>query len=112
MLRKRYHRDIGLPAGVPLRPDTSALHWTTHALHALREDGYLGGCHSLHEHAVCIEVTLNPDRSVWRWLLRQPLDADNDLCLVVEPNGTVVTSWTNRCNDIHRTLDRRLYATL
>lgn len=109
MCRRRYHRDLGIPEGVPLRPPTGALRWTAHALEQLHQDGFHGD-RALDEKAKCIEVTLEPDGSVWRWLMRQRLTSSNDLCMVVENNGTVVTCWVNHVGDTHRTLNRRLYS--
>lgn len=109
MTRRRYHVDFGLPS-VPLRP-TAPLRWTDHARRQLREDGFEQPVTSVSEAARCIEVTLNQDGSVWRWLLRQPLNTLLDLCLVIEAGGTVVTCWVNGKWDHHRTLNRALYQT-
>lgn len=112
MLR-RYHRDIGLPAGVQLRPDVPRLQFSPHATSELRKDGYPTQFAplTLSEKVQLVELWLNQDHSVYRWLFRQSLDADNDLCLVVEPTGIVVTCWTNDRTDRHKTLQRHLYAT-
>lgn len=112
--RRRYHRDIYLPPGVPLHP-TSAdrLVWTDHAWRALRDDGFSKSRLEhivLAEDAKCIDITMEGD-TVLRWLMRQPLTPSKDICLVMEAGGVVVTCWVNYKTDGHRFLDRRLYAT-
>jgi ribosomal protein L32 len=105
--KRRYHRDIGFPHGIILRPPP-LLRWSRHALEQLHQDGFHGD-HALKHDAVCIEVTME-DEQVSRWLMRQSLTAQCDLCLVVDAGGIVITCWMNQRGDTHRTLDRRQYA--
>lgn len=108
-MRKRYHRDIGIPDNITLRPPQRTLSWTVHALNELIQDSIEPPPHELARDAACIEVTVNQDGTVWRWLFRQYFTPYQDILLVVQPNGEVVTCWTNDVTDTHRTLDTSLY---
>lgn len=108
-MRRRYHRDIGIPDNIPLRPQRAALSWTAHALSALIQDSTELPPDELSDDAQCVEVTVNQDGTVWRWLFRQALTLYQDILLVVQLNGEVVTCWTNDKTDTHRTLDKSLY---
>ena len=49
------------------------------------------------------------DGRVVKYAVRQPLDEDNDITIVLGANNVVRTAWINSKYDIHRTLDRSKY---
>lgn len=108
-VRRRYHRDIGIPDNIALVPPRRILSWTVHALSALIQDSTELPPNELSDDAQCVEVTCNQDGSVWRWVFRQAFTPYQDILLVLQPNGEVVTCWTNDITDTHRTLDTSLY---
>lgn len=109
--KRRYHRDIGFPAGTLLHPPVTSLYYKHHAMQALDNDDMLRHRPlDLPDYAECIEVTTNPDGSVFRWVMRMPVLPQQDLVLVIEVDGTVVTAWVNARTDVHHTLNRSLYS--
>lgn len=46
---------------------------------------------------------------VFKYAVRQPLDEDNDITVVVDANGVVRTAWINSKDDQHWTLDSSKY---
>lgn len=109
--KRRYHRDIGFPAGTLLHPPVHQLYFTHHALEALDADDLLRyKPMELCEDAECVEVTTHADGSTYRWVMRMPILPQRDLTLVVEADGTVITAWMNWRSDTHSTLNRSLYS--
>ena len=56
------------------------------------------------------EVEIDNDGNVIKYAVRQPLDNDNDITVVVDVRGVVRTAWVNSNEDIHRTLNPANYA--
>lgn len=55
------------------------------------------------------EVEVDDNGQVLKYAVRQPLDSDNDITVVVDVNGVVRTAWVNSNEDIHRTLNPANY---
>lgn len=58
--------------------------------------------------AQVIELGVEGNKVV-KMLLRMPMDATRDLCMVLTNTGYVKTVWCNLRSDSHRTLDRTKY---
>jgi hypothetical protein len=119
LLTKLYHKDTGIPAGLPMPAPGSVLHYSRHALSAAKDD-------HLDEHELpprlpdvfeVIDVTVMGGVPA-RWALRFPLFRNVegkptrtgfDLIIVVSYDYTVLTVYINADTDQHTTLRRERY---
>lgn len=119
---KTYHRDIGIPTNVTVPQRTVSCEYSGHADRERFDDRY-GTIPRLDDvdltTADVVEVSTT-DNKLSKLLVRVPHPEDNtlDVVMAIRPGETkkhpwlVVTSWLNKRNDTHQTLDRSKYATV
>lgn len=120
-LPRTYHKDIGFPVGLDVRPPKGLwLYYTAHAKRAAREEGHEAATlpSRLPEGLDIIEVEVVGD-SIQKWVLRdhntgyrggRSIRELYDLVLVILLDGTVKTLWLNHRGDTHSTLQKHRYA--
>ena len=117
-----YHRDIFIPTNVTVPARTVKVEYSGHALAESAADRYgsvprVTHVNLAHPAVQIIEVTLDAQtRALAKVLVRIPSSANvlDDIVLVLRPaRGAwlAVTTWLNRRDDKHRTLDRSKYGT-
>lgn len=104
-----YHKDVGLPNSFE-KPKPGM--YLRYALHA-RDQAEAKGVPTpkvLPAEFDIIEVYMQKYRVI-KWVLRFPSVPENgwDIVMVVQPDGFVRTTWPNRWDDLHDTLDRTRY---
>lgn len=112
MLTATFHKDVYLPQ-LKLPRGEITLSYSEHAL----DEAYSDQIESLPatlntEMATAIEVTVDRNLKPTKLLYRMCLGSGRDICLVVLitlMGYKVVTTWVNRSNDRHATLDRSRY---
>ena len=108
-----YHKDVFLPAAARALRFAVMLRYSAHARQAAKTDRY-GDISLPHvfnsDDAELIEVEVENSK-VRKMVYRQPYNRENDLVIVMNPDGLVRTVWLNRNNDAHHTLDTTKYAT-
>lgn len=127
-MTKLYHTEVFVPTALLNQAKTvqfQKLAWTRHAQFELVHDqhgmipatavplSFDGRCWEL------IELEADGEQ-VTKYVFRRPVDAWRSLVIVLRPGvrqpdrpwaAYVVTAWTNRTGDKHKTLDRSKYAT-
>jgi len=108
-----YHKDIFLPAAARALRFAVMLRYSAHARRAATNDRY--GDINLprvfnSDNAELVEAEVENGK-VRKMVYRQPYNGENDLVIVLNPDGLVRTVWLNQTNDSHRTLDTTKYAT-
>lgn len=109
---RKYHPDIGLPRTFRLPLGVFKLRPTNHAKMAAQDENIFPPCQIDTRKARLFEVVINDHGRTVKLGLRTPLNATRDLCLVVDTTGAVwrlITCWTNRFDDNHRTLRTEEY---
>lgn len=109
-----FHKDVYIPdfAKAPIFEGT--LTYSKHAQHVTYGDGSQKAIPLppvfVAKDATLVESEVNPrtgevEKQVWR----QHLDAENDLCFAMMPNGFIKTVWVNHKRDTHASLQRTRY---
>lgn len=112
-----YHFEVYIPPTLTVTPYSGALRYSYHAREEARSDryGHIDLPPTLDAgRGTLIEVETSADwdkgpAEVNKYVWRQPLDAERDLVLVVQPDGFVRTVWVNVLTDTHKTLNRHKY---
>lgn len=102
-----FHKDIGIPANLTGPSVGLQLVYSNHAIdQSIRKDITLPSFLSRY---TLVEVEI--DRKwIQKWVVRVHYSDQDDLVLVVQPDGFVRTVWLNSKTDTHKTLDRSQYA--
>ena len=108
-----YHKDVFLPAPARALRFAVLLKYSAHARMAAMSDRY--GQIELprvfnSDNAELVEAEVEKGK-VQKMVYRQPYNEENDLVIVLNPDGFVRTVWLNQSDDSHRTLDTEKYAT-
>lgn len=111
-LTKLYHVDVYFPPHLKMPVEGQPLWYSMHAIRAAEFDG-LDQARlpaTLPPHRV-IEVEVDRRTSVvTKWIVRAPLPGRyDDLVMAITSDYRVKTTWVNRRDDHHRTLDRSRY---
>lgn len=110
--QKVYHKDVGgIPANVPLPRPGLALRYSQHSMERVR--GKQLGVSlpaRLPSSFEVVEAVVIADDYPLQWTVRCWASSQDDLVLVVRPDGTVKTAWLNAREDTHRTLRVERYA--
>jgi len=117
-----YHRDIFIPTNVTVPQRAVDVEYLDHAAKACADDRYgsiprVRRINLADPRVQIIEVTLDAEtRRLTKILIRfpHPERAADDIVLVLRTRRgpwLAVTTWVNRRDDKHRTLDRSKYAT-
>jgi hypothetical protein len=108
-----YHKAVWMPENLKRLAFTIKPKLTKHAKREAATDklGYIRLPNSIRvDHCNIIEVYTNNQGQIEKLLIRQPHDALNDACLIIKPDGLIITCWLNRRTDSHKTLDTTRYA--
>lgn len=109
-----FHKDVYIPDFAKAPIFEGALTYSRHAKNVTAGDGQVESIPLppvfIAKAATLVESEVNPvtgevEKQVWR----QHLDAENDLCFAMLPNGFVKTVWLNAKRDTHKTLQRTKY---
>lgn len=103
-----YHKDIGLPRDFEKPRPGMLLRYGAHAKDRSEEKNVPLPSAMPKEFDI-IEVQMTKYR-VEKWVIRFETETDYDVVMVVQPDGFVRTTWPNRWDDTHRTLDKSKYA--
>lgn len=103
-----YHKDIGLPEKFDQPRPGMLLRYGKHAKDRSEEKNVPLPT-VLPKEFTIIEVEMTKHR-VEKWVIRFDTVTDYDVVMVVQPDGFVRTTWPNRWDDTHRTLDKSKYA--
>jgi hypothetical protein len=103
-----YHKDIGLPKEFEKPKPGMLLRYGKHAKDRSEEKNVPLPTVMPKEFTI-IEVEMTKYR-VEKWVIRFETVTDYDVVMVVQPDGFVRTTWPNRWDDTHRTLDKSKYA--
>jgi hypothetical protein len=109
---RRYHRDLGIPAGIPDPVIGAALTYSVHA--------HTEACKDHVQHCLPVSVPVSFDlieveveaenNAPLKWVIRFAISADFDLVLAVSNGYLVKTVWVNRSCDTHlMNFDRSKY---
>jgi hypothetical protein len=108
-----FHKDVGIPPQLAAGPPSGLkLLYSAHARQEALKDGLKAAPSRMPAIFTLIEVAINKQNAIVKWVVRLPMvDLPNDdLVLVVQPDGLVRTLWLNNKFDTHRTLRTNLYA--
>lgn len=105
-----YHIALGIPT-IRLPNKQITLRYTKHALESAQMDQYgdIKLPRSINP-SLCqvVEVEMQNNMAV-KLLLRMPYNLAYDLCMVINPDGSVRTVWLNSKRDKHSTLRAEKY---
>lgn len=113
----KFHRDLGFPPGFTPPSGSRKVAYSQHATDEAQKDRY-GAIPQLSsvnlDQMELVELKVNArTKQVYRFLYRAELDDENDICLVLQPEGNgrmrVITNWINRRDDVHRSLREEEY---